>query len=156
MVSACLVAGVVYMNYVAAPSRPVESVKAGDVLPDVPGLDFGSHSKTLVIVLKEGCPYCEGSSPFYRELQDLERSGDGAVGLVAVFNDPLEVASRALRTQELQIRLVGGVRLDQWKINVIPTLLMVDGRRRVLSTWEGLLTRKAESEVKAALQRSKS
>jgi hypothetical protein len=43
-------------------------VKAGERLPRLDGWDWSAHDRSLVLVLKKGCRFCEDSAPFYQRL----------------------------------------------------------------------------------------
>ncbi|GMV23129.1 MAG: hypothetical protein AMXMBFR57_30780 [Acidimicrobiia bacterium] len=48
--------------------RPaIPLAKSGDRIA-VPGVDFSKSDRTLLLVLKKGCVYCEASMPFYQQL----------------------------------------------------------------------------------------
>jgi hypothetical protein len=38
-------------------------VKVGDSLPKLPGYEWTTHPRTLLLALQNGCHYCEDSSP---------------------------------------------------------------------------------------------
>jgi len=149
---AILMAVVVAKNYLLPPPRPSALVKAGDTLSDVAVLGLrAAHKKHLLVVQKKGCPYCEGSAPLYKELAQLETSGQTAVKMVAVFEEPVDVARSVLLSENVQMEAIGGVSLGKLRIGGTPTLMLVDEGGRVLRVWEGLLSRKAEEELKAVL-----
>lgn len=149
---AVLIAVVVVKNYLLPPSRPPALVRVGDTLSDVQSLGLSAaHKKHLLVVLKKGCPYCEGSAPLYKELAQLETSGQTDVKMVAVFEDPVDVARSLLQAEDVQMEAIGGVSPDKLRIGVTPTLMLVDEGGRVIRVWEGLLSRKAEEELKAVI-----
>jgi hypothetical protein len=154
LLMAVLVATVLIKNYFLEPPKPF-GVSVGDTLPAARWFGTtGSAKRELLIVLKKGCPYCEGSAPFYRELAQLQKSGRTAVGLLAVFEESPDTAKAVLRAEEVSVTTVGGVSLRTLKIRVTPTLLLVDDQRNVLKVWEGQLSRQSEDEVKAVLTES--
>jgi hypothetical protein len=132
------------------PERP-DLLKPGHSLGQVDRLDLRGHKKNLLLVLRKGCGYCDGSTPFYRELTELARPHGGTVRLVAVFEDKVEDARTFLQDEGVSVDVVAEFPLSNLKIGVTPTLILVDDQARVIKVWEGLLSRKAEDEVKAAI-----
>lgn len=149
---ALLVAFVVISNYAQPRSEPVALLKPGDTLDFIRTLGTSAaHGKRLLFVLKEGCPYCEGSAPLYKELAQLESSGLTEVKMIAVFEEPVDVARKLLSAEDIRMEVMGAVSLDRLRIAGTPTLILIDERDRVVRIWEGLLSRKAEQEIKELL-----
>src|SRR5262245_53592825 len=53
----------------------------------IPGIDFRQADRTLVLVLRKSCHFCEASMPFYRVLADGQKQLDGTHLVVASSDD---------------------------------------------------------------------
>ena len=64
-----VVIGSIYLkDRFSTPSPQTDEVKAGDKLASLDGWDWGAQDRTLVLVLRKGCHFCEDSAPFYQRL----------------------------------------------------------------------------------------
>jgi hypothetical protein len=84
-----VVIGSVFLKdrFAALGPQPNE-VKAGDRLIGLDGWDWGAHDRTLLLVLRKGCHFCEDSAPFYQRLvarQQQDRSNTAIVGNAREF-----------------------------------------------------------------------
>jgi hypothetical protein len=92
--------------------------------------DESRNQHILLLALRDGCPFCEASAPFYR---DLLRSN----GAMLAF----------LKKQGLSVADVQHVSFDEFGIKGTPTLVLVGADGRVQATWAGQLSPEQESEV---------
>lgn len=60
----------------------------------LPGFEFGTHPKPLVLVLSASCRYCTESMPFYKRMIDQSQAKD--VNIVAVLNGNPDVGTKYL------------------------------------------------------------
>ena len=128
------------------------SVAGGRTLGPLSGYDWGSYSKTLVIAIRTGCPYCDASMPFYRRLGERERSSRLRAHLLLVMpNDPA-TGAQYLAKGGLDSQSIFGQSLGALRVSGTPTLLLLDSGGRVERTWVGQLTAKEESEVMRAAE----
>ncbi len=109
------------------------------------GIDFQQAKTTLVLALREGCPACEASIPFYQRLTGSDVPDVQVV--VAVQAHETEIASY-LASREIKPDSVVFL-TDPYQLPIVatPTLILVDQDRLVTHTWIGLLSRDAEEEV---------
>ena len=71
--------GSVYLkDRFAAPSPQTDEVKASDKLASLEGWDWGTQDRTLVLVPRKGCHFCEDSSPSYQRLIAQQQAGSKA------------------------------------------------------------------------------
>lgn len=124
-----------------------EGVKAGDKLPRIDGWDWGAHDRTLVLVLRKGCHFCEDSMPFYQRLVVKQKEDGSTSAIVAFFPDPADAAKEAVRSEGLEVKTLGGVPLKELKVEGTPSLLLVNNTGTVLKAWMGVLSPKEELEV---------
>jgi hypothetical protein len=122
-------------------------VKVGDRLTHIGGWEWSAYDRTLVLVLRKGCHFCEDSAPFYQRLI-IKRQQEGSdTALVAVFPDAADAVQEVMKSEGLDFRALTGVSLEGLKVSGTPTLLLVDNRGTVLNTWIGVLSPRQELEV---------
>jgi hypothetical protein len=134
------------------PTPQVNEVKVGDRLNRLDGWDWGAHDRTLILVLKKGCHFCEDSVPFYQRLLAAHKQDSySTTALLAAFPDDAEVVKQVVQSQALDIPALAEVPLEDLKASGTPTLLLVDKRGTVLKAWIGMLSPRQELEVMTAL-----
>lgn len=151
-----IVVGIVWayvmgFNYFIPMIRSQLRLRDGARLVAIRDIDWSHHDATLVLVLRVGCPYCEQSMPFYRELANMERSGNTAVHVVAAFPDDPAAVQRYMQAHQLDIESVR-VNLGEIGITGTPTLLVVDRGGHLLRKWVGALSGAGEKEVLSVLR----
>src|SRR5260370_29280321 len=65
--------------------RAGDAVAIGTRLGSPSGYSWASHSKTLILAIREGCVYCKDSAPFYRRLSDLRQRNELRANFLAVM-----------------------------------------------------------------------
>jgi hypothetical protein len=147
-----VVIGSVYLRDRFSAHGPAPNeVKAGDRLPRLDGWDWGAHDRSLVLVLKKGCHFCEDSAPFYQRLAAHQRAEAKDVAIVAVFPDTADAVKEAVQSEGLGIHALSAVPLETLKVSGTPSLLLVDRSGTVLNTWIGMLSPRQEQEVMRAV-----
>lgn len=133
-------------------TRPPDPFKPGDTLSWLSD-DFraGNHA-TVLLVLTTRCPFCAGSMPFYRRLSELPGM-DGIAGrLVVLTPDHPDSMKAYLSRYHLTVHSI--IHIDMGvvtQIKATPTLIILDGARRVLSCRSGQLDQAGEREVENVL-----
>ena len=147
-----VVIGSVYLRdrFSAHGPEPNE-VKAGNKLPRLEGWDWGDHDRSLVLVLKKGCHFCEDSAPFYQRLAAQQQGDRSNTAIVAVFPDAADAVNEVVQAEGLAVHALAGVPLDTLKVSGTPSLLLVDRNGTVLNAWIGMLSPKQELEVMGAM-----
>lgn len=102
---------------------------------NIPNVDWAQNKKTLVFALKNGCPYCTTSAPFYKELIAEAQKRD--VKLIALVPDSLEVGRNYIQSLDLPIENIQSVSLQSYAIVGTPTVLFLDDTGTVRSVWTG-------------------
>jgi len=134
----------------AAPGPEPNEVKAGDRLIGLDGWDWGEHDRTLLLVLRKGCHFCEDSAPFYQRLVAKQQQDSPNTAIVAAFPDAVDAAKEVVQSERLGVQVLPGVPLQTLKVSGTPTLLLVDRSGTVLNTWIGVLSPRQELEVMRA------
>ncbi len=148
---AVMIGSVYLRDRFSARAPESNEVKAGDRLPRLDGWDWSAHDRSLVLVLKKGCHFCEDSAPFYQRLATRQQEARSNTAIVAVFPDPADAVNEVVRLEGLGIRALLGVPLETLKVSGTPSLLLVDRSGTVLNAWIGMLSPKQELEVMRAL-----
>ena len=146
-----LVVGAVFLKDRLSHDPEPNQIRVGDKLPNLDGWDWSAHERTLVLILRKGCHFCEDSAPFYQRLAVLQKQGVTTSPVVAVFPDSADVVEHTVQSEGLEVRTVSGVSLEELKIVGTPTLLLVDKRGKVLNAWIGVLSPRQELEVIKAM-----
>jgi len=146
------VIGSVYLkDRFSAPNPAPNEVKAGDKLPHLDGWDWGAHDRSLVLVLKKGCHFCEDSAPFYQRLAAQQRVEGKDTAIVAVFPDTADTVKEVVQAEALGVHALAGVPLEKLKVSGTPSVLLVDRNGTVVNAWIGMLSPKQELEVMRAV-----
>ncbi len=114
--------------------------RAGDVL-DLDG-------RTLLMVLRSDCRFCQQSMPFYRRLLERDSQDVEIVVVAPPFDAGIEgyLASEGITPDSVMF-----VQRDTLPVQGTPTLLLVDGDGMVTHAWIGLLDAEREADVLGVL-----
>jgi thioredoxin-related protein len=138
-VAIILVAIVIVGSFVSSRFRPKQTLTSPPVGSTVSlsRVNWEKNGTTLLMVLQEGCRYCDESAPFYRSLHD-QRSGQQP-RMVAVIPGEKAETVRYLSDHGVLADDVINTSLDNIKVSATPTLLLVDQSGQVKGPgWESL------------------
>jgi hypothetical protein len=107
---------------------------------------LGEHQRTLVLVLREGCPYCTESAPFYQKLVH-EAEESKRVHLMAVLPQEPSNAREYLKQLGVAIADIRQATLASLRIEGTPTLVLVNNAGVVTDVWIGKLSSRNEAAV---------
>jgi thiol-disulfide isomerase/thioredoxin len=119
----------------------------GQTLAPLPGYSWSSYPKTLVIAIRKGCPYCDASMPFYRQLGEQEKSNVLRAHVLVVMPNDAASGSRFLSKDDVEVQGIFGQELEALNVSGTPTLLLLDSSGRIEREWVGQLSPRAEKEV---------
>ena len=122
----------------------------GPTLAPLPGYMWSSYPKTLVIAIRKGCPFCHASLPFYKRLDEQEKSNGLRAHVLVVMPDDASSGSSFLRKGDVEVEGIFGQELDALNVSGTPTVLLVDSSGHIERTWVGQLTPQGEKEVMKA------
>jgi hypothetical protein len=123
-------------------------IAPGATLP-LPGIEWKTHPRSLVLAMSTKCHYCGEGAPFYRQL--AASAGQQGIRLMAVFPQPVEEGRKYLKSLDVPIGQVGQVDFRALKIRGTPALLLVNKDGVVENVWPGKLSPERQSQVMAAL-----
>lgn len=124
----------------------------GQTLPPLSGYRWSSYPETLVIAVRRGCPYCDASLPFYRQLGQQQKTNMLRAHVLLVMPDDASFGSSLLRKADVDIQGIFGQGLDTLKVSGTPTVLLIDSNGRIEREWVGELTPNGEKDVMNAAQ----
>ena len=125
-----------------------QSIQAGTKI-SLPGIDWSTSTRTVVLALSTTCHFCSESAPFYQKLQQQEQNG---VSLVAVFPQPAEDSRNYLNKLGVSVSDVVQSSLGSVGVSGTPTLLLVDNEGSVTGSWVGKLSESEAAKVIAQIQ----
>lgn len=120
-------------------------------LPQIPGVDYKSAPRTVIIALSPACAYCQESLPFYNRLARLKEERGSDINLTAVFPSAKSEIDKYVTQNQLRLNAVAGVNLETINVPATPAILVVDDAGRVENFWLGKLSKDGEQEVLEAL-----
>ncbi len=121
------------------------------ILPSIPGLDYGQSSRTLLIAMNTRCQFCTESIPFYNRLAEAALKTWTDTQIVAVFVNPQEEVRRYARDSSLKVNALPSVELTKLGISATPSIILIDQAGRVMDSWVGRLSNEREMKVFSAL-----
>jgi thioredoxin-related protein len=109
------------------------------------GVDWKQNGSTLLMVLQQGCRYCEDSVSFYQELR-RERNG-GQPHMIAVVPGEPERVSQYLAEKGIVTDGLITASLADLNVSGTPTLLLVDASGHIKNVWVGKLNQDRQQDV---------
>ena len=148
-----LVCGMVGVQALRHSSRSVAAQKPaytrGETIR-IPGVDFSAADRTLLLVVRKDCHFCEASMPFYQSLGSIRRQSPGA-RIVALTSDDVATGTTNFEQHGVQIDQVVTVRFGDLKVSGTPTAILIDRTSVVRAIWSGQLDDATQNEVRRAL-----
>jgi len=139
----------------SAPTPPKREVyKPGERMTPLTPIDFARADQTLLLVVRDGCQFCENNMAFYRDLASALKGNETAVQLVAVTPTAPQTTHAYLGRYGVEIPLVSQSTFDQLKISGTPTLILTNRDGIVSNVWVGQLSDSRQAEVLRALHTS--
>lgn len=138
-----------YPHYFSDALQAPKHVDPDERLSGVSGYPWNSHSKTLVVALRVGCPYCEASMDFYEKLHKIEHTQGGA-HLIAVFAER-DAARSALPESLRDMEIFTAVDFTGLGVSATPTVILADDKAVVQKVWRGRLSDALEKQVFSAM-----
>ena len=117
----------------------------------LPGINWGQNKQTLLLVLQEGCHFCNDSAGFYQRLvKDSQASGNTT--FVAVLPGAVRDSRTYLEHLGVPITDVRQEGLGALGVQGTPTLLLINDKGTVTKSWVGRLPTEKEREVISAVR----
>lgn len=113
--------------------------------PVVPNINWKENDKNLLIVLKQGCPFCAESAGFYQKL--ISETNKNNVRVIAVLPQDIKESKKYLNELNIPIQEIRQSSLESINVSGVPTLALIDKNGVVTNTWIGKLTPEEELNV---------
>lgn len=146
-----LVFCIVFIQRNFFPTLAVKSKQTKETAPEIgakvslPNFTWPQERKTLILVLKAGCRFCDESMPFYRRI--LKMGNESNVKLVAVFPTGVEEGTSYLSKYGIADIEVRQMPLKDLHVRGTPTLILTNEFGEVANFWVGRLPQEKEDEV---------
>jgi hypothetical protein len=141
----CFIVAHSYFAILPSWSAKHQAPEAGDKLSGI-NLDWAGNKKTLVMVLRQGCHFCEESLPFYRHILGIAKEGKN-VHIVIAMDLSSDNGLNYLRTNDLNGAEFVTSSPTNVNVSGTPTLILVNNEGVVVNRWIGKLKLGAENEV---------
>lgn len=129
-------------------AKPAYAV--GTPFPTLTNFRPEAGKRSLVLVVRDGCKFCDASMPFYQRLAIMIKRTPGTE-MVGVCLNPADVCANYFGKNGVPVTRSVTAGTDKLKISGTPTLVLVDEQGRVDSVWVGQLPDVREQEVVSAL-----
>jgi len=116
------------------------------------GIDRTKNQQTLLLVLQQGCRFCEESMPFYHRLID-ELANQTKTHIIALLPHSNDENKRYLKDETLEIADVRQVSPLTLGVQGTPELLLLDDTGTIIEQWKGKLPPNQENDVISRLKR---
>lgn len=127
--------------------------KAASVVVDselsFPGINWGQNKQTLLLVLREGCHFCNDSAEFYQRLLK-ESQASAKTTFIAVLPGTVDDSRKYLERLGVPVAEVRQAELGALGVRGTPTLLLINDKGVVTRSWVGRLPTDKEAEVISA------
>jgi hypothetical protein len=137
----------------SSPQRLLSGLRRGNVVRVPAKLSCGGAPRTLVIAMNTSCTYCIENVPFYNQIAENSRMNGYQVCVAAVFAEPEADVRRYVQAQRLKVEAIGGTDLTQFRVGVMPTIILIDDLGSVLDFWVGALGEKEKHSVVEAIRK---
>jgi thioredoxin-related protein len=148
-----IVTGLIIHDRVVGPTNRQEGVAAGDTVAQLGHYKWFDHHQTLLVVLSQGCKFCENSLPFYRQLAKLEMEQNLQTHVLGVFPESAPAVTEYCERNALRFETLFGIDAASLNASGTPTLILVNVKGQVLRAWVGQLSEARQSEVLNAVGR---
>jgi hypothetical protein len=132
------------------PARPVPPIYTAGERIALQGVDFAGADRTLLLVVRRGCRFCDESMPFYQRLSASPQLAD-RTRLVIVAPDDEGVTREELAKHDVKVHQIVRAALGGLKVRGTPTAIMVSREGVVQRIWTGLLREREEADLLQAL-----
>ena len=125
--------------------------RAGDKV-DLPSEFYSASPLTLVIFARSGCGACQQSKPSFVAIVNELRSSSAARVTMATASPQAETEVAYGQSLGLEASAVVATKLDVLRLQVVPTLLLLDREGRVRYASEGVPSAAQQQELLSAVK----
>lgn len=111
-------------------------------------VEYPSAEQTVLFWFSAACPSCEHNVEFWKELYQKHRSaGFRFFGATTAGEGKIEEFLKKFQLEFPVLTVSDYSLLDQYKVEVIPQTMLIDGRGLVLKVWPGPLSDNYRMEI---------
>lgn len=110
----------------------------------LPGVQFSQQHNSLILAISTACHFCQQSLPFYHELTDKT---NGQLDVIALLPQSKAEATKFLDDAHVHTTEIVSAGLDSIGVSATPTLLLVNGKGKVIGAWIGELDDKGKQQL---------
>jgi hypothetical protein len=118
---------------------------------DAPGMRWGSFPINAVVFVNSNCHYCKASTPFYRQLAEVQHMHQARVSLCVICLESSETIKQFLASERITVSGVYELR-NVAGLESTPTLLIVDATGTIRNAFVGLLNQSQQRKILAIVQ----
>lgn len=127
----------------------------GEAFKPVAGFSPSPGKASLVLVVKDGCPFCTASMPFYQKMS-AKLQHARSMEFVGVCPQEEAMCNAYLKSHDLTFTRTVGIAssvMADMRVLGTPTIMLIGETGKVENVWLGKLTQQREDEVVAAIDR---
>ena len=128
---------------------PPTTYKVGDSIT-LTNVDFKRADRTLLLVVRKGCRFCDESMPFYKRLGDDPTLAKRTQFVVVAPDDEL-VSREELAKQQVRVDQIVTKSLTALRVQGTPTAILVAKTGRIERIMVGRLDETQQQELMSAL-----
>jgi len=139
-------ARVLFVHYPRPPSVPYA---AGAHIDDFGELGLDRSPRTLILITKSNCPFCNKSLSFYRKIAAIAALNN--VRLISVTPEDPAINKSYLTVNNIEVSEVLPSSETTVTFTGTPTLILIAQSGDVIQSWTGLLSESQQNAVVASL-----
>ena len=120
---------------------------------EVPGVDWESANKTIVMALSTQCHFCQESAPFYKSVSESPAVKSKRIAVMMIFPQSSDEAESFARTKDIHPGRILSMNLQQLGISSTPTMFLVDHAGKIEKMWIGVLSEDQQRQLLGDLKR---
>jgi hypothetical protein len=152
----CISAWVLIRNQLLPPKASWETIVSplqGETIT-LGGVNWEQVPQTVVVVLSAHCHWCKASVPLYQRVSKLHKAAMPAFQLIAVSAGTVDELTKFLIANSIEVDRVIPAEAARLGNQATPTVLLVDHRGKVVSSWQGAKRSSDESAFLEILRKS--
>lgn len=155
LVLCCVVLASLAWRYFASSPRVLiqSGFQKGAEFPRLPGVDYSSSPKTLLIAMDSTCSSCSENIPFYKQLAEKQRDPINSTRVFAIFQHTDEQAKQYMLQNHLNLNSVSGVDFKALNLPVIPAVILISRDGEILDFWLGRPSKETEEQILIVLSK---
>lgn len=126
--------------------------RVGDTIRPLVGVDHTAAEYTVVLVLRSDCPYCARNMGLYRSLAARGQGSQLNFQVVALCAEDLVPCGEYLKRNRVAVSAIAHYQPSADDVPLFrgtPTVLVLDGQRRIVALWPGAKDEAGQREIQS-------